>query len=224
MFHRSSCFALGLILITACASNTVLVRADDSSSEMREVQKMDCSVYDTRGEAMRAGLDFGLLFGVVRGGPYVEKAKVTGMNWDRSVHHMVAQYKELCSRFNSGGISQTAYSQRVAEIDQLWAEATALYFDGKPWWLDSVALNREAASEQSDRYEGDPWDELILKWIEDRESVSIMDVLSVCLEKKKDTWTQWDKIRVARCLREQGWKRFNAGCRGAREWRYQRSE
>ena len=108
--------------------------------------------------------------------------------------------------------------------DQLWAEATALYFDGKPWWLDSVALNREAASEQSDRYEGDPWDELILKWIEDRESVSIMDVLSVCLEKKKDTWTQWDKIRVARCLREQGWKRFNAGCRGAREWRYQRSE
>jgi len=62
-----------------------------------------------------------------------------------------------------------------------------------------------AASEQSDRYEGDPWDELILKWIEDRESVSIMDVLSVCLEKKKDTWTQWDKIRVARCLREQGW-------------------
>jgi hypothetical protein len=93
---------------------------------MREVQKMDCSVYDTRGEAMRAGLDFGLLFGVVRGGPYVEKAKVTGMNWDRSVHHMVAQYKELCSRFNSGGISQTAYSQRVAEIDQLWAEAQGI--------------------------------------------------------------------------------------------------
>lgn len=78
--------------------------------------------------------------------------------------------------------------------DKLWAEATALYFDRKPWWLDSVALNREAAAEQSDRYEGDPWDELILNWIEHRDSVSIADLLSVCLEKKKDTWTQWDKI------------------------------
>jgi len=108
--------------------------------------------------------------------------------------------------------------------DQLWAEATALYFDGKPWWLDSVALNREAAEEQADRYEGDPWDELILGWAAGRESVTIADVLSFCLEKKKDLWTQWDKIRVARCLRAQGWQRFNAGPRGAREWRYRRPE
>jgi predicted P-loop ATPase len=108
--------------------------------------------------------------------------------------------------------------------DQLWAEATALYFDGKPWWLDSVSLNQKAAEEQADRYEGDPWDELILKWTEDRESVSITDVLGLCLDKKKDTWTQWDKIRVARCLRAQGWKRFNSGSRLSREWRYRRSD
>jgi len=126
MFHRFSCFVLGLVSITACGSNTVMVRVDDSSTEMREVQKMDCGVYDTRGEAMRTGLDFGLLFGVVRGGPYVEQARIAGINWDRSVHSMVAQYKELCSRFNSGGISQTGYNQRVAEIDQFWAEAQGI--------------------------------------------------------------------------------------------------
>ena len=108
--------------------------------------------------------------------------------------------------------------------DQLWAEATALYFDGKPWWLDSVALNREAAEEQADRYEGDPWDELILAWAQDRESVAIADVLSMCLEKKKDLWTQMDKIRIARSLRAHGWQRFNAGPRGAREWRYRHPE
>jgi predicted P-loop ATPase/DNA primase len=106
--------------------------------------------------------------------------------------------------------------------DQLWAEATALYFDGKPWWLDSVVLNREAAEEQADRYEGDPWDELIMAWAASRESVSIADVLSVCLEKKKDQWTQWDRNRVARCLRAHGWERFNSGPRHAREWRYRR--
>lgn len=108
--------------------------------------------------------------------------------------------------------------------DQLWAEAVSLYFDGKPWWLDSVALNREAAEEQSDRYDGDPWDELILAWAESRESVSIADVLSVCLEKKKDMWTQWDRNRVARCLRANGWRRFNARAGEAREWRYRRVE
>ena len=39
---------------------------------------------------------------------------------------MFAQYKELCSGFNSGGVSQTAYNQRVAEIDQFWAEAQGI--------------------------------------------------------------------------------------------------
>ena len=127
MFHRFPCIVLGLLSITACAtSNTVRVRVDDDNPETREVQKMDCSSYDTRGESLRVGLDFGLLFGLVSTGPYVEKAKLTGMNWDKSVHHMVAQYKELCSRFNSGGISQAAYDQRVAEIDQLWAEAQGI--------------------------------------------------------------------------------------------------
>ena len=126
MLHRLSCVALGLLSLSACASNTVVVRLDDNSPETREVQKMDCGVYDTRGEALRVGVDFGVLFGIVRGGPYVEKARVTGMNWDRGVHQMVAQYKELCSRFNSGSISQSAYSQRVAEVDQFWAEAQGI--------------------------------------------------------------------------------------------------
>jgi len=108
--------------------------------------------------------------------------------------------------------------------DQLWAEATYLYFDGKPWWLDSVSLNREAAEEQADRYEGDPWDELILEWASLRESVSIAEVLTNCLEKKKDMWTQWDRNRVARCLRANGWIRYRVGVRGSRDWRYRRPE
>jgi diguanylate cyclase (GGDEF)-like protein/putative nucleotidyltransferase with HDIG domain len=74
----------------------------------------------------------------------------------------------------------------------------------------------------AERYEGDPWDELILEWAAERESVSIADVLTMCLEKKKDAWTQWDRNRVARCLRANGWTRFNSGSRGAREWRYRR--
>jgi predicted P-loop ATPase len=111
----------------------------------------------------------------------------------------------------------------AATRDQLWAEAVFLFHEGKAWWLDSPELNQRAAEEQADRYEGDPWDELILPWVESRDSVSITEVLSYCIEKKKDTWTQADKNRVARCLRARGWERFNSGSRSEREWRYRRA-
>jgi predicted P-loop ATPase len=106
--------------------------------------------------------------------------------------------------------------------DQLWAEATYLYFEGKPWWLDSVSLNREAAEEQAERYEGDPWDELILNWVDGRDSVSIPEILTNCIEKRTDMWTQMDRNRVARCLKANGWKRFHAREAGRREWRFRR--
>ena len=57
----------------------------------------------------------------------------------------------------------------AAAKDQLWAEAVYLHFEGKAWWLDTVGLTKEAEAEQSARYEGDPWDELILKWTDKRE-------------------------------------------------------
>jgi len=105
---------------------------------------------------------------------------------------------------------------------QLWAEAAARYRSGSPWWLDSMQLNRLAEREQSDRYEGDPWDEPIAAWVEGRENVSIEQVLTLGIEKKKDQWTQADKNRVARCLRALGWERYKSGARDAREWKYRR--
>ena len=106
--------------------------------------------------------------------------------------------------------------------DQLWAEAAHLYFEGRSWWLDSTDLNRDAAEEQSARYEGDPWDTAILEWVDGRESVSIPEILEHCLEKKIDMWTQLDRNRVARCLRAHGWIRFRAREGERREWRFRR--
>ena len=112
----------------------------------------------------------------------------------------------------------------AGDRDQLWAEAVCLYFEGRTWWMDTPDLNRLATQEQTARYEGDPWDELILPWLARRDTVSVAEVLTQCLEKRKDLWTQVDKNRVARCLRSQSWERFNAGPRGAREWRYRRTD
>ena len=106
--------------------------------------------------------------------------------------------------------------------DQLWAEALTNYFDGKPWWLDSVTLNRAAAEQQGERYEDDPWDELIMHWVAQFESVSIAEILEHCIQKRPDQWTQVDKNRVGRCLRSNGWQRYHSKSEGTRQWRYQR--
>ncbi len=111
----------------------------------------------------------------------------------------------------------------IAELrrdrDQLWAEAVARYRQGEKWWLDTPELINAAEEEQADRYEGDAWDEPIAKYIDDRESVSVEEILRF-LDKPVGTWTQSDKTRVARSLKASGWERYKAGSKCARQWRY----
>ncbi|HWQ57124.1 MAG TPA: virulence-associated E family protein [Bryobacteraceae bacterium] len=106
--------------------------------------------------------------------------------------------------------------------DQLWAEAVARYRAGASWWLDSVELNRRAEQEQAARFEGGPWDELIGQWTAARETVSVGDVLTFCIEKPKANWTQADKNVVARALRAIGWERYRERTGNSLEWRYRR--
>jgi len=106
--------------------------------------------------------------------------------------------------------------------DQLWAEAVACYRRGGHWLLDTTELTLAAELEQTDRYEGDAWDDLIARWVEGKDFTSIDEILTMCLDKPKGNWTQSDKTRVARCLAAIGWERYKAGPRTSREWRYRR--
>jgi putative DNA primase/helicase len=125
--------------------------------------------------------------------------------------------------------------------DQLLAEARDRYRSGAAWWLDSVELNQAAQQEQADRYDGDPWRELVAKWVQspsqrhddagqllrpftsDWESVTIADVLRHCIGKAPDEWSQSDQNRVARCLRFLSFERYKARHGADREWRYRRT-
>jgi predicted P-loop ATPase len=110
----------------------------------------------------------------------------------------------------------------IRDRDQLWAEAKARFDQGCIWWLETTELVEAAAAEQSDRYEGDPWEDLIGRWIEGQPTTSISEVLSMCLDKPRAQWTQADKNRIARCFRALGWERYRER-KGARlEWRYRR--
>jgi predicted P-loop ATPase len=107
--------------------------------------------------------------------------------------------------------------------DQLWAEAKARFDSGSVWWLETAELVQLASDQQGDRYEGDPWEEVIAPWLESRPSVSISELLEKCLTKPRSQWTQMDKNRAARCLRALGWERYRER-QGARlEWRYRKA-
>jgi predicted P-loop ATPase len=103
--------------------------------------------------------------------------------------------------------------------DQLWAEAVARWRQGEKWWLDTPELTCAAEQEQADRYEGDAWDEPIARYVEERDSVSVEEVLR-SLDKPVGTWTQYDKTRVARALMALGWERYKSGSKHSRQWRY----
>jgi predicted P-loop ATPase len=106
--------------------------------------------------------------------------------------------------------------------DQLWAEAKARFDAGVVWWLETVELVQMAADQQVDRYEGDPWEEVIAPWVESQSSVSISEVLEKCLQKLQALWTQTDKNRAARCLRALGWERYRERHGSRLEWRYRK--
>jgi predicted P-loop ATPase len=107
--------------------------------------------------------------------------------------------------------------------DQLWAEAKVRFESGAVWWLETADLIQLASDQQIERYEGDPWEEVIGPWVDARTSVSISEVLEKCLQKAQALWTQADKNRAARCLRTLGWERYRERHGSRLEWRYRRT-
>jgi hypothetical protein len=60
-------------------------------------------------------------------------------------------------------------------------------------WLETADLVQMASDQQMERYEGDPWEEVIGPWVEERPIVSISEVLQKCVQKPQALWTQTDK-------------------------------
>lgn len=107
--------------------------------------------------------------------------------------------------------------------DQIWAEAAAAYWAGRIWHISEseTSLIEAAKAEQADRFEQDPWHELILSWCGNKESVSIGEILRECLEIDLKDWNQSLKRRVSSCLTAAGWTSFQHRIGQAREWRWQ---
>lgn len=100
--------------------------------------------------------------------------------------------------------------------DQLWAEAVARYREGDLWWLDDQALVEAAGAEQDARFQADPWEPLIDRWLLSRTETTTAEVLELALQKPVGQWTRADEIRVGAVLRRLGWEPSRPRSGGAR--------
>ena len=95
-------------------SEKVRIFIDKKHTRSVIVDKQDCSIMrsetDTYGFGFKIG---GLLYGM---GPEVYYGHSSGINWNWGTQLMVAEFQELCTRFNTGRLSQEEYSEEVYGI------------------------------------------------------------------------------------------------------------
>ena len=79
-------------------------------------EKQDCEVMEYESGSITLGFKAGGLFWGV--GPEVTFGSQSGVVWGDNLQYMVAEYQELCSRYNTGRISKEEYNKEIQNIIQ----------------------------------------------------------------------------------------------------------
>jgi hypothetical protein len=95
-------------------SSKVRVFFDNTKIGSNVINKQDCSIMKNKINSYGIGFKFGGL--VVGMGPEVYYGHSSGIKWDSGSQLMIAEFMELCTRFNTGRLSQEEYSGEVNEI------------------------------------------------------------------------------------------------------------
>lgn len=109
------------------------------------------------------------------------------------------------ARFWPVKVSKIDLDALARDRDQLWAEAVEQYVAGVKWWpkVSEVKLFQPL---QEERYEGDPWEEMISRWLLTQfDEFSMEDVLQH-LDIPKERWDRSAQIRIGKILSRSGWK------------------
>jgi putative DNA primase/helicase len=110
----------------------------------------------------------------------------------------------------------------VADRDLLFAEAVTAYRAGEHWWLRSTEQESlEALSglhdEREDPIAADPWVDIVERWLEGREKVTVAEVLTGAIGVETARISLGDASRVGRLLSGAlGWKKKVSGRRNKR--------
>lgn len=95
--------------------------------------------------------------------------------------------------------------QLTAERDQIWAAAVAAFNTGEPWYL-SREDSKEAEDAASDYQITDPWLEVIDRYLDPFNEVSMQEVLKDALKIPIDRFDRAAEMRVGRCMRQLNWE------------------
>jgi len=96
---------------------------------------------------------------------------------------------------------------RLAEDrDQLFAEAVNLYQAGVPWWPDRNFETEHIMPQQTERYEGDPWQQPISEHLTSVRKTTVIAVAANALGMKTDRIGTADQRRIAAVLKLLGWE------------------
>ncbi|GBR57816.1 putative P-loop ATPase [Acetobacter senegalensis DSM 18889] len=89
--------------------------------------------------------------------------------------------------------------------DQLFAEAFHLYQRGEKWWPDAAFETEHIRPQQSERFECDPWEEMILAHIETTQTdrLTVAGLLSNVIDKKAPS--RADSARVKAIFQRLGY-------------------
>ena len=85
-------------------------------SSVYAFEKQDCEVMKYESGSITLGFKAGGLFWGI--GPEVTFGSQSGVVWRDNLQYMVAEYQELCSRYNTGRISQSEYDKEIQLIIQ----------------------------------------------------------------------------------------------------------
>jgi predicted P-loop ATPase len=104
--------------------------------------------------------------------------------------------------------------------DQLWAEALALYQQGRIWWLESDA----ALEDSHERYQHeDPWESAIRDWLAGgSDRFTVTDVLTEAIRMDLDKQAKHHEMRVGGILARLGYEKRRVRVGGARAYRWSR--
>lgn len=115
----------------------------------------------------------------------------------------------------------------IANRDQLWAEAVALYRQDVPWWPMAEELPL-FEREQEARFAEDAWESLIVAWLDDPsqrtiEAFSTADILEGALRLQPHQMKPPEQMRVGLIMARLGWRKARPRkADGKRAWMYVR--
>lgn len=94
------------------------------------------------------------------------------------------------------------------EREQLWAEAVYRHKAGDKWYIEpNDPVYKLMQAEQSARYSGDAWDDIVSQYLENKFTVTVDEIFQDVLRMEKSKWDRTSRFRICDILTKSGYEK-----------------